>query len=278
MKDRLKIGKIVYTNVFPLYEKLDLSDLWVEEIRNVPSQLNLHLQAAKIQMSSISSFAYAENWREYVLLPNISVSARDAVGSIFLFTKGESLAELDGKKIAVTNQSASSTNLLRVLLEKYEGVRPMYLPMDPNLDQMLPEADAALLIGDAAIKANWSKTATKCKVFDLGEEWHRVTGESMTFAVWAIRAEAVTPYYETLQQVANRVVEAKEDGLSSLDQVIPKAQARLGGDTSFWREYYLEKLHYDFSDLEARGLARYFQDLRELHILTEEVPIRMASF
>lgn len=277
MKDRLKIGKISYTNVFPLYEKLDLSDLWVEEIRAVPAQLNGQLQAGRIQMSSISSFAYAENWREYLLLPDISVSARDAVGSIYLFTKGESLAELNNKKIAVTNQSASSTNLLRVLLEKYEGVRPVYLPMEPNLDQMLQEADAALLIGDAAITANWSQIATKCKVFDLGEEWHRTTGESMTYAVWAVREEAVTPYLETLQQVVDRVVTAKQVGLSSLDQVIPKAQARLGGETPFWREYYLEKLHYDFSDLEARGLARYFQDLRELQILTDEVPIRMAS-
>lgn len=274
MKQHLRMGKIAYTNVLPLYEKLNLSDLSVEEVSAVPARLNQMLALGQIDFSSISSFSYALNWRDYRLLPGISISSKKEVGSVILFTDGIPLTELDGKTVALSNQSAASVHLLRVILEKYIGIKPTYLFMEPDLPMMLKHAKAALLIGDAAIQARWEQPQKP--FYDLATLWHKYTNETMTFAVWAVRKE-VLQYRGLLKELHQRFLQAKEAGLQALPQVIKRAQAGLGGDRDFWHNYYTRQLSYDFGEQERKGLEKYFQDLQEIGVLEDKVPIQLIE-
>ncbi|SEN27968.1 menaquinone biosynthesis protein [Lihuaxuella thermophila] len=270
----IRVGKIAFTNILPIYHYFDDRGTEVELIPMVPSQLNRGMAAGEIDLGPISSFAYAENYPHFVLMPDLSISAMGPVGSIFLFTRGKELSELRHARIALTNTSASSVNLLRVLLEKFEGGSPDYVTMPPCLDEMMKEADAALLIGDDAIKALWHHSGYR--VLDLGEEWHKYTGLSMTFAVWAVRREIAETRMEELAEIYLRFMKAKEQGRREPLPVIREAMRQLGGERDFWTKYY-DGLCYDLREQQLEGLKTYYRYAAELGLLSSDVEICMLD-
>lgn len=270
----IQIGKIAFTNILPLYHHFHYSDLPVELIPQVPSQLNKSMAAGSIDMGPISSFAYADDYPKYVIMPDLSVSAKGPVGSIFLFSKKDTFTAVKNGKIALTNTSASSINLLKILLEYFAGGSPSYTTQNPNLDQMMLDADAALLIGDDALRANWSNT--KYHVFDLGLEWYKETGLPMTFAVWAVNRHVAEERQETLSLIYQRFLQAKKLGKQEPIPVIQEAIRSLGGEVADWKKYYAG-LHYDFGPEEQHGLATYFHYAALAGLIKDEVKIEVLD-
>lgn len=268
----IRIGEISYTNVLPIFYYFDSNDLPIEWIHHVPATLNQAMSQDEIDLGAISSFAFAEHADRYLLLPNLSVSAHGPVGSIFLFTKGKALDELDEVSIALTNTSASSVNLLRVILEKFIGVKPRYYVMEPNLDKMMAEADAALLIGDDAIRAAWSKP--DYQVYDLGELWYQQTGLPMVFAVWAVRKEAALENPDLLAEIYDRFIGSKERGKQEPLAIIKEAQRKVGGEVPYWNQYFAG-LSHDLGERELEGLQTFYRYASELGALPKEISIRM---
>ena len=270
----LRIGKIAYTNVLPIYHYLQDHDLPVEWVRQVPTVLNRRMAKGTIEISPISSFAYAQQFQNCYLIPDLSISAWGAVRSIYLFSKKASLSDLDGATIALTTSSSTSVHLLRVILEAFEGIQPEYLSFEPDLEKMMEQADAALLIGDDAIKASWNPS--DFFAFDLGYEWYRRTGLSMTFAVWAIRKEIVGEREAEIEQILRAFLSAKEIGKKHLEPVIREAQSRLGGSTSFWTAYY-QGLCYDLGKKELMGLKTFYHYAYDLGLLDREVEVQLLE-
>ncbi|WP_037463640.1 menaquinone biosynthesis protein [Shimazuella kribbensis] len=270
----VRIGKIAFTNILPLYHYFHYTDLPVELIPQVPSQLNKSMAEGRIDMGPISSFAYADDFPKYVIMPDLSVSAKGRVGSIFLFSKRKSFADVKNGKIALTNTSASSVNLLKILLEHFAGGTPSYKTEEPNLDQMMEHADAALLIGDDALRANWSNR--KYYVFDLGLEWYKETGLPMTFAVWAVNRSVVKERQETLSLVYHRFLHAKRLGEQQPMPVIQEAISQLGGKVVDWEKYYAG-LNYNFGPEEQRGLATFYHYAALSGLIKDDVKIEVME-
>lgn len=271
----IRVGQISFTNILPLYLFFDRNHLNTEFIPQVPTGLNQSMAEGTIDMGPISSFAYAENQDQFTLLPDLSISAHGPVQSIFLFTKGKALHELDALRVAVTNTSASSVALLRILLEKFEEIEPIYITMESDLIKMMAKAEACLLIGDEAIKAQWSHH--DYTVFDLGEEWYKRTGLSMTFAVWAVRNEMIATRQEELKEIHSRFLHARSEGMRCRERVIAEAQKKLGGETSFWSTYF-EGLCYHLGEKEINGLQTYYDYAYELGLIENKVDIRILCF
>ncbi|MDQ0418031.1 chorismate dehydratase [Croceifilum oryzae] len=268
----IRIGEISYTNVLPVFHFFDSSNLPIEWVNHVPATLNQAMSKGEIDLGAISSFAFAEHSDRYYLFPNLSVSAYGPVGSIFLFTKDKSLQELDQASIALTNASASSVNLLRVILEKFSGVKPLYQVMEPNLEQMMQVSDAALLIGDDAIRAAWSKP--HYRAYDLGELWFQQTGLPMVFAVWAVRKEIVQKRPELMAEIYDRFMRSKESGNQEPMAIIKAAQRKVGGEVSYWKQYFAG-LSHDLGERELEGLQLFYRYATELGTLPPEIAIQM---
>ncbi|TCS93396.1 menaquinone biosynthetic enzyme MqnA/MqnD family protein [Hazenella coriacea] len=271
----IRIGKISFTNILPIYHFFDGTGLDVELVPQVPAQLNRGMASGEIDMGPISSFAYAEHYPEFVLMPDLSVSAKGPVGSIFLFTKGEELTDLKKARIALTNTSASSVALLRIIMEKFIGATPEYKTMTPDLSQMMNEADAALLIGDDALKAKMTSDLPY-RIFDLGQEWYNRTDLSMTFAVWAVRREIVETRKDELKQIYARFMKAKEQGSQQRQPIIQEAMKQLNGSESFWNQYF-DGLCYDLQETEQIGLKTYYQYAAEIGLISPDVQICMLD-
>lgn len=271
----IRIGKIAFTNILPIYHFFDGTGLDVELVPQVPAQLNRGMASGEIDLGPISSFAYADYFPKFVLMPDLSVSARGPVGSIFLFTKGKELEELKDARIALTNTSASSVALLRIIMEKFVGATPEYKTMSPNLSQMMLEADAALLIGDDALKAKMTPDLPY-RIFDLGQEWYNRTDLSMTFAVWAVRREIVETRRDELIQVYERFMKAKVLGSQRRQPIIEEAMRQLNGSESFWNQYF-DGLCYDLQEKEQIGLETYYRYAAEMGLISPNVQISMLD-
>ncbi|QGQ96872.1 ABC transporter substrate-binding protein [Paenibacillus psychroresistens] len=273
IKQPIRIGRINFANAWPIFYNFphDQFKDEVEFISQVPTSLNQALARNEIDMAAVSSFAYGQDFSQYVLLPDLSVSAFGEVQSLLLFHQ-KPIAELGQGTIALPTTSATSVNLLKILLTKFNGIRPQYQYAAPSLNDMMKQADAALLIGDDAIKAKW--TNSDYKVMDLGEMWRRATGKWMSFAVWAVRKQVVEEQPELVARIYKAFLYSKQMSLLNLKPLIAEAQQTIGGNEAYWQRYFTQ-LKYDFGPEQWEGLQLYYDYAYDLGLLPHKVPIQI---
>ncbi len=266
---KLQLCEIDYTNVWPVTHYFPIMHYQneIELIRSVPAILNGRMLEGSIDVGPISSFAYGVSHRHYLLMPKLSVSAYGPVRSILLFYRGD-LEQVKHGSIALTKTSATSVNLLKIIMQKFYGGSPVYQVEEPVLLDMMARHDAALLIGDDAIRESWQDNGYN--TLDLGAEWTRLTGHSMTYAVWAIRRDAAERYPELLARIVRDYVESKRKAKLDPNDVIQAAIARMGGTTNYWQMYF-GGLTHDLDSEQCAGLQLYYEYALELGLLQEPV-------
>ncbi|GIP32391.1 menaquinone biosynthetic enzyme MqnA/MqnD family protein [Paenibacillus sp. J2TS4] len=272
-REKVRIGRINYTNVWPIfyYFPMDRFQEEVELLLQVPTSLNKALAEGKIDMGPISSFAYGQYYKDCVLFPDLSVSAFGKVRSILLFHR-KPLEQIVNGTIALPTTSASSVNLLKIIIAKFYGGQPTYSYASPSLNDMMKETDAALLIGDDAIRADWNNPGYH--VTDLGQLWKHWTGRSMTFAVWAVREQAMRNKPDVVRRIYEAFCWSKEQGLANSADMVRDAQSAIGGTEQYWQQYF-ERLTYDFGPAQWDGLRLYYQYGWELGLLEEPVSLKI---
>jgi chorismate dehydratase len=267
----ISIGRIQYTNAWPIFHHFDLSAI-PHEIKmhaDMPATLNRKLRTGEIDMAAISSYAYGLSSDSYFLLPNLSVSSFGRVQSILLFLKSPLEKVIHGK-IALTTTSATSVNLLKIIMEKFYGGKPTYEDAEPDLESMLENADAALLIGDHAIRASWLSHGYT--VLDLGEVWKLWTGQWMTYALWAVHKDTMQQHPEAIRAIYDGLLASKEKSSRNLEPIVTLAQSQIGGSAAYWTQYF-QTLCHDFGPEQKAGLQLYFQYARELGLIADEVEL-----
>jgi len=251
---KISIGHNPAANMLPMFYYLDKSDPDLEFVFGVPAAHNRLMAAGELDMAPISAFSFGQYWEQYSLLSDLSVSAKGPIGSILLYSKIR-MEDLDRRLVALTNTSASSVNLLKIILERFYHVRPIYQTMAPQFKTMLEAADAALLIADEALLG--LAQAGDYLVYDLSEEWHRYTGLSMTFAVWAVSNSTLERFPSGVSRVQQLLFEARKRGLQDLPRLVDFCVSTLGYDTEFWSKYF-SQLRYGLEPDLLCGLRTYF--------------------
>lgn len=257
--ERPRLGHIQFINCLPLYYGLVKNDvlLDVELVKAAPKDLARMLIAGELDVAPIPSIEYARHADDFVLLPDIAISSDGEVQSILLLSKRPA-EELDGATVALTDTSRTSQVLTRVLLAKRWGVSPEYVEMPPDLGSMLRDADAALLIGDDALRALW-EPPPDVHVYDLGAAWTSWSGLPMVYAVWAVR-----------RSFAEARPDAVRDVSEALAGSLAYCRAHLGDISEYaarWEPFsaarflsYFDALHFRYEPRYREGLARYFAE------------------
>jgi len=197
------------------------------------------------------------------VLPDLCVASRHEVRSVILVSRGP----LDQvRRVALDQNSRTSVALLRILLQE-RGIHPEYVHERPDPERMLAEADAALLIGDPALKVE----RDKYQVIDLAAEWSALTGLPFVFAVWAVRPGVDLPDLSFYFKSSLRY------GLSSVDTLSREAAAELGLDSSEVRSYLTENLHYFLRQEELAGLEEFYRRAHAHGLILEPRPLEFLE-
>jgi chorismate dehydratase len=252
----LRLGRISYVNMAPVFYRLDAQ---VEEASGVPTDLNARLIRGELDLAPISSIEWARNAERLRLLPRLCVSSEGAVDSIQLVSK-KPLEQV--RRVAVTPESATSVVLTRVLLPE-----AAHVPLD-GAGSNAQEADAKLLIGDAALKSAFEDPTPH---YDLGRLWLERTGLPMVFAVWAAPDPAPSGLVELEEALVTSVRRARAEP----EQLAYEASERYGYPPGFLARYF-EKLRYRFGPRERAGLFTFLEMARDVGELDEVPELRFV--
>ena len=268
-KGGLTVGYIPYLNCVPYFHYLQDCGFSEELVSGVPSALNGMLQEGALDISPSSSFEYARHWQDYCLLPGHSISSIGKVDSVLLFSPVD-LADLEDRQIAITGESATSINLLRVILKEFAQLKRFTDAVpDGPVEEVIKQGKPALLIGDRALRMA-TAPPEGIKVFDLGELWHQYTGLPFVFALWMIRKKALPemerPIATLSDQLEKSYTKVMREPLIVAKLYTTTTSLNAPQIVDYWHriDYRLEQEHVD-------GLRLFFE-LCEKHQLIDSRP------
>jgi len=239
------VGKIPYLNSIPFYARFAKHRFKILPL--APRRMGLLSKQGSIDAGPFSLMDYFAQEENLVLLDRC-IATRDQVKSVMLFSK-EGWRGLDGKVIGITDDTATSVHLLRVLLEKRYGVHARFERLHAGVNDWSPYS-AVLLIGDEALRRNKYGLPGFELVFDLAREWYQWQKLPFVFAVWAVRRSLDGAAKQQLQEILSRSLE------SCYDDFVPVAgpHGRQIGLTDAETQEYLAGFNYRLGDRERKAM------------------------
>jgi len=278
---KLKIGRIAYTNLFPIFYGLERMQKRAsgknaasyEFIDGVPSELNLKIRTGEIDISPSSSIEYLKNRVHYRLIEGHSISSFGPVRSVLLFSK-QPLEALEGRTVLTSWQSETSVALLSIILKKFYGIDAKLSSTPRSITESITRStgaamkthDAYLLIGDDAMKEalQWPRE----KIYDLGDLWYRHTGLPAVFALWIARTACCEQNPELLGQFIRDLEASKRAARGSLEEIAGHSWLRQLIPVKELVAYW-EGISYDFLDEHRRGLELFRSYAVELGLIQD---------
>ncbi|MFC9975288.1 menaquinone biosynthetic enzyme MqnA/MqnD family protein [Spirillospora sp. NPDC127200] len=265
---RPRLGNISFLNSYPIYWSMARSGLLteVELVRESPEVLSSALLEGALDAGPIAVAEYLRHAGELLLLPGVAIGCDGPVLSCNIVSRVP-LEELDGRTVALGSTSRTTSLLARVLLDGRFGVRPDYIGCEPDLELMLGRADAAVIIGDAALRAHFGEAAELgAEVHDTGRLWKEWTGLPMVFAVWAVRRAYAERHPDLTGLVHRAVLDARDHGLAEVRAVARQA-ARWEAFTARELEHYFRTLSYGLSPSHVNGIREYARRAAKLGLV-----------
>lgn len=265
----LRIGRIAYLNVAPYFHYLHEEGFTGEIVAGVPSALNAMLAEGTIDACPSSSYEYGLHADDYFLLPGHSISSVGPVHSVLLFTPGP-LHVLAGAEIAITGESATSINLLKIILKEFCGINDVAFKVPGGeVEELLNAGQSALLIGDRALAAA-RDCPPETQITDLGALWYHFTGMPFVFALWILRREAVISSPDEVIALAAQLHASRNHAFTKLHDMATQLSDKTGFSAEQLEDYW-RGMSYDLSDGHVEGLRLYFT-LCHKHGLLDRVP------
>jgi Predicted periplasmic solute-binding protein len=245
----------------------------VELTKDTPDNLNEALVRGDLDIAPISLVEYLRHAAELVVLPDIAVGSDGPVLSVNLVSQVP-LAELDGARVALGSTSRTGVTLARLWLAEVHGVKPDYFRCPPDLGAMMQEAPAAVLIGDAALRALYEAPRRGLRVYDLGQQWREWTGLPMVFAVWAARREFVERHPGQVKDVHEAFLDSRDRALEQIDQVAAQAARWEPFDAATLAGYF-RSLDFSLGSRQLAGLREFARRAAPLVGIDSEVEITL---
>ncbi|MCU0589439.1 MAG: menaquinone biosynthesis protein [Syntrophobacteraceae bacterium] len=277
MHERLRLGKIGYLNVLPIYHPLESGIIAhpFEIISGAPAQLNRLMALGDLEVSVVSSIEYARNPGRYFVLPDLSISCGGPVGSVVLLSRVP-IERLDGETILASTQSHTSVALLHVLFQLHLNLEARVLP--GNCTEALRGENpptAFLAIGDEALRLLRDRRDFPFRL-DLGEAWRSWTGLPFVFALWVIQRTAIERWNGALLDAIRVLGAAREWGSRNLG-LISTLAAQKGPLTREEAEEYYQGLRFDLDGDAREGLMLFFRMLSQTGEILKVPPLELCS-
>lgn len=241
----IRIASVPYVNAMPLvwdFEQHPERGVCVEYA--VPSQLPAKLDSGAVEAILVSSIdALLTPGRE--IAGGVCIASRGAVQSVRLISQ----VPFDLiRRLALDQSSMTSNALAQLILANVYGVKPETAHAAPNLQDMLRDADAAVLIGDIGMTA----ATDGYRVLDLGQAWVDWTGLPFVWAAWVGRS--IRP------ELGRLLVEAVDR--TDLEEVAQDAARRDGWNLTMARDYLCRTMTFRFDPEIEQGLRTFHAQLK----------------
>jgi chorismate dehydratase len=290
---KLRISIVEYLNTAPLVWGFTDGPLVgkYELSFTMPSQCAEALRRGDADVAIIPSIEY-QRIENLVALPGMAVAAKGEVRSILVVAKKP--IEM-AKRIALDASSRSSAALVKLLAKEYWNIEPEYVEASPDPSEMLKRADAALVIGDPALRVALKMDALSGKVpsneqccqgdpdelpvpgfetifvYDIAHQWREMTGKPCVLAIWAARRDAITP------EVVADFQASKRYGMKRLHEIAEAASIKLDLPPRALERYLAENIHYELEGDYLEGLQLYFEKAAAAGLIPRARPLEFVD-
>ena len=211
-----------------------------------PARCSDLLAQGKVEAALVPIIEY-QRIPDVRIVPGVCVGSHSAVRSVVLVSRHDNLEKI--RSVALDSSSRTSQALIKIMFREFVGLEPKWTSRDPDIRTMLQTNDAALMIGDPAMKLS----LPGIHVFDLASLWHRFTDTGFVFAMWMVSAGTV----DAISQVD--FAGARDEGLQNIDQII----ANYGEDmplpvAEIWK-YLTENITFHVDETLEKGMRLYFE-------------------
>lgn len=229
---------------------------------NAPARSAELLEAGRVDAALIPVIAY-QLIDDVRLIPGVCVGAAERVRSVCLITRGMDLADV--RSVSLDTSSRTSVSLTKIMFREFLGFEPAWSSSQPDIDEMLRGSDAALLIGDPALRLS-AAGATPYRLFDLAELWHRYTGLGFVFAMWVSRNEVIDIDFAA----------ARDEGLAHLGEIAENYSHFTGIDADEMRVYLTQNISFEVDGAMQRGMELYFDLAAKNGLIPGVKPLRFT--
>jgi chorismate dehydratase len=248
-----RISAISYLNTAPLLWDFEHGDrgLDFEISYTIPSLCAASLEDGSADIGIIPAAAYT-SVPDLLILPDVAIAARQAVRSILLVSK---VPRDEIRTVALDRSSLTSVALVKVLFARWWGGERVYETMSPDIDTMLRNHDAGLLIGDPALRLDRSQYYS----YDLAEEWIRLTERPFVFAFWAVRRASLE--VKAHRDLATIFRQSRDHGLlpRNLRRIAQDWAPRLALSAAEIQSYLKENIHYFLDPASLAGMSLFYR-------------------
>jgi chorismate dehydratase len=210
------------------------------------------------------------------IAPEIAVASKKRVRSVLIASR-RPLEEV--RRLTLDPASRTSQTLVKILFLRRYGFMPECAEraMGPLVDvrNLFDTADAALVIGDPAMRLEASARGLDLKIYDLAEEWRAMTGLPFVFAVWAAREDICdrAPGLPSLPSLVDDLIAAKREGVDHIEQIATQYTSELELPRGKLLHYLSQNVNYDLDDENLRGMGAYFDLAHECGLIAQPRPM-----
>ncbi len=234
----------------------------VELLEAVPARCAELLADGVVEVALVPAIEF-QRIPELVAVPGVCVGSRKKVRSVNLVSKLNELKDI--RRVALDESSRTSATLVKVIFREFLGSDPEWVSAAPDLERMLKENDAALIIGDPGM--TFSRQGFK--VFDMASLWRKYTGLGFVFAMWMI-GPAASAAARSIDFVG-----VCQEGLARKEEIIDLYQPLLGLPRDELQTYLSENLSFSFDDELRNGLDLYYKLAYKHNLISAVMPLNL---
>jgi chorismate dehydratase len=270
--NRLRVGHIQYINTYPLFYTIlkERETLPFDLVSDTPARLNEMMREGNLDVSLISSFEYAATPERYLIYRDYCLASTGYLNSVLLVSKRE-IEELQGATIGLSDSSATSTNLIKILLKEFYGLTTTFntISYQEDFEASLTKNDAILIIGDEALKF---VDNGKYRVYDVSHLWTEKTGCPVVFAIIAINIQSSKMHKKELELLFEKLKESQLIFKERPEEIIEFAKSHSPLSINFLN--YFSNLTYTFTDEFKEGLRYYYGMLEKCGLIPKAEKLR----
>ena len=260
----VRLGAIAFINTLPVYFSPDTTATDNISLHyDHPAALNKLMATGALDISPVSSAHYLKHQNNLILLDDLSVSSAGAVESVLFISKKPLHQSNDFQRIAVPDDSATSIQLLKWILENETGKNlsdrfSIYPASEART--VLKDQGCALVIGDNALLLHEQGTPEGYYCYDLSSLWKERTGLPFVFAVWVANRAWGEQHLTELAHINATLIHNRDRFFNTpelMQHGIHHAANRCGIAKETIRRYYTQCLQYTLDPQHREALSLF---------------------
>ncbi|WP_366922265.1 menaquinone biosynthesis protein [Metallumcola ferriviriculae] len=270
--NNLNVGVVDSLDYLPVIDAIESGEILtgVNLIKDSPKGLHDRFLDGELDIAPLPSNEYAEHFKQCLILPDLSMITRGDTSDLLLFSKVP-VSQLDGKTICIPDTAVSSFVLLKILINHYYQMQVNYCHKQPDLNEMLDNADAALLFGEQAILA---RDEFNGHILDLGKLWRDFTAEPMVYALWVVREEYAKQNPVQVDFMAKALHACRNLSMKNIPRLVEKAKHRYNLSPDMV-EGYFKSIKSSFDQSDRKALLRYFAHAQICGLIPPKVTLKV---